>query len=136
MSSARQAPDQQSNGANRRLHPRRRIDHLAYASYDRGNGGILINLSENGASFQGIAFVRTAQILDVSFKLPGTGSLIEARGEVVWSNDSEKGGGLRFIDLTEEPRQRLSEWLAGDASSSTHFAEPARSPIEPHAALI
>src|SRR5258706_2061110 len=136
MSSTPQTPDQQSNRENRRLHARRRIDPLAYASFGPGNGGILINLSESGASFQGIAFVRTAQILNVSFKLPGTGSLIEARGEVVWSNDSEKGGGLRFIDLSEEARQRLSEWLAGDASSSTNFAEPARSPIEPAGTLI
>jgi TonB family protein len=136
MSSTPQTPDQQSNRENRRLHARRRIDYLAYASFGPGNGGILINLSESGASFQGIAFVRTAQILNVSLKLPGTGSLIEARGEVVWSNDSEKGGGLRFIDLSEEAHQRLRDWLASDGSSSANFAEQVTPRTEPARTLI
>src|SRR5882724_4323470 len=136
MPSTPQTPGQQSNREDRRSHARRRIDHLAYASFGPGNGGILINLSESGASFQGIAFVRTAQTLDVSFKLPGTGSLIEARGEVVWSNDSEKGGGLRFIDLSEEARQRLREWLASDGSSSSNFAEQVTPRTEPARTLI
>ena len=136
MPSTPQTPGQQSNREDRRSRPRRRIDHLAYASFGPGNGGILINLSESGASFQGIAFVRTAQTLDVSFKLPGTGSLIEARGEVVWSNDSEKGGGLRFIDLSEEARQRLREWLASDGSSSSNFAAQVTPRTEPASTLI
>jgi protein TonB len=136
MSSIPNPPNQQNKNENRRLHARRRIDHLVYASFGPGNGGILINLSEGGASFQGIAGVRTGQLLDLSFKIPGTGSLIEARGEVLWSNDSGKGGGLRFTDLSEEARQRLSEWLANDAPSSTKLGEQVTSSAEPASTLI
>jgi TonB family protein len=122
MSSTPQAPSQHPKNENRRLHARRRIDQLTYATFGPGNGGILINLSEGGLSFQGIGVVRREQLLPLSFKLPGTGSPIEAQGEVVWSNDSGKGGGLRFIDLSEEARQRVKKWLADDASSSANFA--------------
>jgi TonB family protein len=136
MSSTPQTPGRQPKNEKRRLHVRRRIDHLTYASFGPGNGGILINLSEGGASFQGIAGVRTGQLIDLSFKLPWTDSPIEARGEVVWSNDSGKGGGLRFINLSEEMRERLKKWLGNNLYSSANFAEHATSPTKPASTLI
>jgi len=107
---------------NRRSHARRRIDQLTYADFGPGNGGIVMNLSEGGLSFQGIGAVHKGQLINLSFKLPGTGSQIEAYGEVVWSNDSGKGGGLRFVDTTEEACERIREWLANDDSSAGNFA--------------
>jgi protein TonB len=136
MSSTPQTPNQHPKNEKRRLHARRRIDQLVYASFGPGNGGILLNLSHGGASFQGIAGVRTGQLIDLSFKLPGADSTIEARGEVLWSNDSGKGGGLRFIDLSDEARQRLSEWLGGDAPSSANFAEEVTSSPAPAGTLM
>ena len=118
------------------MHVRRRIDHLTYASFGPDNGGILLNLSEGGASFQGIAGVRTGQLIDLSFKLSGMGAPIEARGEVVWSNDSGKGGGLRFIDLSEEARQQLKKWLGNSAFSPGNVAEQVTSPAKPASTLI
>lgn len=122
MSFAPQAFGQHPKKENRRLHARRRIDQLIYANLGPGNGGIVMNLSEGGLSFQGIGVVRREQVILLSFKLPGTDAQIEANGEVVWSNDSGKGGGLRFVDLSAEARQRLKEWLANDAFSSANFA--------------
>src|SRR6202011_468336 len=109
MSFTPQAFGQQPKKENRRLRARQRIDQLTYANFGPGNGGIVMNLSEGGLSFQGIGAVHKGQLINLSFKLPGTGSQIEAYGEVVWSNDSGKGGGLRFVDLSEEARQRIKE---------------------------
>jgi TonB family protein len=128
MSFTPQAFGQQPKNENRRLHVRRRIDQLTYADFGPGNGGIVMNLSEGGMSFQGIGAVRKGQVIRLSFKLPGTSSPVEAYGEVVWSNDSGKGGGLRFIDMSEEARQRIKEWLANDDSSSADFAEQVTPP--------
>jgi TonB family protein len=124
-----QAFGQQPKKENRRLHARRRIDQLTYADFGPGNGGIVMNLGEGGLSFQGIGAVRKGQVIRLSFKLPGTGSQIEACGEVVWSNDSGKGGGLCFVDLSDEARQRIKEWLANDDSSSANFAEQVTPPV-------
>jgi len=115
----------------RRLHIRQRINQLTYASFGPGNGGILLNVSEGGLSFQGIGVVRQKQLIDLSFRLPGTDSPIEARGEVVWANESGKGGGLRFVDLSERARQPIKQWLANDVSSSSNFAAPVPLPPGP-----
>lgn len=118
MSSTPLARDQHPKNENRRLHARRRFELLTYATFGPENGGILINLSEGGLSFQGVGIVGRDQFIRLNFTLPGMTPHIEATGQVVWSNDSGKGGGLRFLDLTEETRQRVKEWIAGDASSA------------------
>src|SRR6202158_2062425 len=123
MSSTPLAHGQPPKKENRRLRPRRRIDEITYARFGPGNGGILLNLSEGGASFQGVGVVGRDQLIRLNFKLPGMSYQIEATGEVVWSNDSGKGGGLRFLDLTEETRKRVKEWIANDASSAGSFAK-------------
>src|SRR5689334_21907363 len=130
MSSTPQATGPQANSENRRLHPRRRIEQLTYATFGPGNGGILINLSEGGLSFQGIGVVRKGQLIPLSFSLPGSGVRIEAQGEVAWSNNSGKGGGLYFVDLSEETRQKLREWLASDIPASPNYVRvtPPRRP--------
>ena len=130
MSSTPQATGRQGNSENRRLHPRRRIEQLTYATFGPGNGGILINLSEDGLSFQGIGVVRKGQLIPLSFSLPGSGARIEAQGEVVWSNNSGKGGGLHFVDLSEEARQKLREWLVSDIPATPNYVRvtPPRRP--------
>src|ERR1700738_3263814 len=112
MSSAPLDRNQQSKSENRRVHVRRRIEQLTYAKFGPDNGGILINLSEGGLSFQGVGVVGRDELLHVNFTLPGMPPQIEATGQVVWSNDSGKGGGLRFLDLNEETRNRIKEWIA------------------------
>jgi TonB family protein len=121
MSSMPLARDQHPKNENRRLHPRRRFEQLTYATFGLENGGILINLSEGGLSFQGVGVVGRDQLIRLNFALPEMNTHIEATGQVVWPNDSGKGGGLRFIDLTEEMRQRVKEWIARDASSAGTF---------------
>jgi TonB family protein len=134
-SSTPQTPRQSSPEEDRRSHLRRKIDQLTYASFGAGNGGILLNLGEEGASFQGIGAVRTGQLVDLTFKLPGTESQVEVRAEVVWSNESGKGGGLRFIALSEAARQQIREWLAS-GESTTNFAEEPAPDTEPVSSLI
>jgi TonB family protein len=116
MSSAPLDRNQQSKSENRRVHVRRRIEQLTYAKFGPDNGGILINLSEGGLSFQGVGVVGRDELLHVNFTLPGMPPQIEATGQVVWSNDSGKGGGLRFLDLNEETRNRIKEWIARNGS--------------------
>jgi TonB family protein len=121
MSATHLARDQHLQNENRRLYARRRFEQLTYATFGPGNGGILLNISEGGLSFQGVGIVAKDQFVRLNFKLPGMNTHIEATGQVVWSTESGKGGGLRFPDLPEETRQRVREWIAGDASSAGPF---------------
>lgn len=121
MSSMPLARNQHPKNENRRLHARRRFEQLTYATFGLENGGILINLSEGGLSFQGVEVLGMDQLVHLNFKLPEMNTHIETTGQVVWPNDSGKGGGLRFINLTEEMRQRVKQWIARDASSAGTF---------------
>src|SRR5262245_52406148 len=85
----------------RRAHARRKVDDLAYVSCGPDNGGILLDISEGGLGFQGVGSLSDGKTLELRFMLPGLSSPIETSGELAWSTDSKRGGGLRFVDLDD-----------------------------------
>jgi TonB family protein len=104
---------QPSQTDNRRHHQRRRLDRLAYVDFGPDNGGMLIDVSEGGLSFQGVGPVGRGQPLQLRFTLPGINSKpIEATAELVWTNSTGKGGGLQFLEISDEARVRLQEWIS------------------------
>jgi TonB family protein len=113
-------------GENRRMCPRRKIERLAYVDFGPDNGGMLIDISERGLSFQGVGRVTKGQPLHLRFTLPGAGGRrVEATAELVWSNTSGKGGGLQFIEITESARDQVRQWiLSGGASASDSWRRP------------
>ncbi|HEY1866384.1 MAG TPA: energy transducer TonB, partial [Candidatus Acidoferrales bacterium] len=51
--------------------------------------------------------------LHLRFTLPGINSKpIEATAELVWTNSTGKGGGLQFVEIAEEARVRLQQWIS------------------------
>ncbi len=99
--------DTQRRDGDRRLHPRRRLDRLSYIDFGSDNGGMVIDISEGGLSFQGGGPFWKHQSLRLRFLLPGLSSkLIEATGrDVVQANRTGKGGGLQFVEISEEARK-------------------------------
>jgi TonB family protein len=91
------------------------------------NGGILVNLSEGGVGFQSVAPLELGQTMILKFKLPGEKNHLESRAEVVWSNESGKSGGLRFVELSADARAQIRAWAenesAGEAAPEIHPAE-------------
>ncbi|HEY4816405.1 MAG TPA: PilZ domain-containing protein, partial [Candidatus Acidoferrum sp.] len=88
---------------------RKRTDQLLYAEFGPENGSILLNLSEEGCSFQSMAPVREEQLrFSVSV---GDGRKLEGDGQMVWSDTAKKIGGLRFVNPSEELREQVREWL-------------------------
>ncbi len=94
----------------RRVHGRRRMDGLAYVDLGPDNGAILIDLGEGGLAFQSVAPVALDQAVLLKFKLPGSTDFIESYAEIVWLNESGKGGGLRFVELRSELREQIGAW--------------------------
>lgn len=73
----------------------------------------IINLSQGGL---GVQFppsrpIATRAAVRCRFALPPAGTLIEVKGEVVWSN-SEGRAGLQCQGVSPRDRQNLEEWLA------------------------
>ena len=123
--------------AGRRFHARRSVDGLAYVEFGPDNGAILIDLGEGGLSFQSVMPVSLNQALLFKFNVPGGSNHIDGYAEVAWMNQSGKGGGLRFVELSADAVAQIREWTgvlsapeAGDlcafASSDGAGSSPAQ----------
>jgi TonB family protein len=104
-----------SRAVNRRKHARKEPSQLTFIDLGRDNGGLLIDVSEGGLGFEGILRLSDGEVLSLEFKLPSTNSFIRGTGQFVRSNESSRGGGLRFVNLSEEDRRQIRQWIAQEA---------------------
>jgi PilZ domain len=88
---------------------RKRTDQLLYLELGDANGGIILNLSEEGCNFQAIGPVLEKD-LPFEFALGG-GQQIHGKGQITWLDGTRKLGGLRFNGLSAEQRQQIRTWL-------------------------
>ena len=100
----------------RRRSIRQKPHSPVYASFNRPETGIVVDLSELlDLNEEGFA-VQTGEKLEVNraltlcLELPETKSYIHGSGQVIWSDDTGRGG-IRFAALPENSRRILKEWL-------------------------
>jgi hypothetical protein len=92
------------------MHYRHPIHSLVYVNLGEGNGGIIRNLSEDGAAIQAVAALQPNQFHPMRFDLLSPRTRIEVRGRVTWANPSGQAG-LRFLDLSPTRRRLLNDWV-------------------------
>lgn len=119
--------------AQRRLY-RHPLYSLVYVTLDHENGGILRDLSEEGAAVQAVGALRAGQVVRMRFDLMAPRQTparvrVDVVGQVAWANPSGQAG-LRFTDLQPETRQQMNEWIFGNllaaiAQASPVLADPA-----------
>jgi PilZ domain len=88
---------------------RRRTQQLVYLELGRENGGVMLNLSQEGCSFQAISPVKCGETR-FAFQVSG-GRRIAGDAEVMWVDDTGVVGGLRFLNLPQETQQQICLWL-------------------------
>ncbi len=93
-----------------RLHYRHPIQSLVYVTLDEGNGGIIRNLSQDGAAIQAVAALRPGQSLRMRFDLLNPRARVDVHAEVSWANRSGQAG-LRFVDLSAQTTRQLNDWI-------------------------
>src|SRR5579864_5262713 len=91
---------------------RHRVAGLMYLDLGSENGGFPINISEDGMAFQGVRPLEQNEEICIKFKLDGVAELVTTKAKVVWLTETRKGGGLHFIDLPEDSRRQINEWIA------------------------
>jgi TonB family protein len=96
----------------RRTHVRRRVLSLEYIDLGSSNGGILLNLSEGGMYVQAVASLSADDIPQIGFRLPDSGYLVKTDAKIAWVGESKKDAGIRFLNLPEEARLKIREWVA------------------------
>jgi len=92
----------------RRHSPRVQLDQLAYLNIEPDNGGIVLNVSEGGLCFRSMGMIESESPLRLS--LQESNRKIDIPGELVWTDEVKKCGGVRFSTLTKEARGRISDW--------------------------
>ncbi len=83
----------------------------------------IVDLSEGGIFIKSSILWEPGQLFDLTFKLPGTNKVIETKGEVARaedkyfldnfskSDDPTPGMGIKFIEMSEEDRQILRQFI-------------------------
>lgn len=111
----------------RRRSPRISLAALAYITFESNCGGIVLNISDEGLCFHTIAPVERSDA--IRFWFSAGGRQIEASGQLVWTDQTRKTGGLRFNALSAEARQQIRNWIV---QSSDPFAAPRQAaPVPP-----
>src|SRR5258708_37189284 len=107
----------------KRQHIRKRTDQLLYAEFGPENGSILLNLSEEGCSFQSLAPVRGEQVrFSVSV---GDGHKLEGDAQMVWSDTGKKTGGERVLNPPQPLREHVRAWLDKTLGTTVGEHDPA-----------
>jgi hypothetical protein len=115
----------------RRQAPRMTVEALTYITLEPGNGGMILNVSEGGICFR--AAIPVLKTGTLHFRLSEPNVRIEADGELAWSDETLKKGGLRFTNLSAETRQQIRHWINQPAMLRTadhRFAPPLPTPRE------
>jgi len=144
-SSAR-LPDSVPDSSNRerRRWIRQKLYTPVYASFNGPQTGMVVDLSELLDLHEEGFAVQTGERLEVKravtlcLDLPETQSFIHGCGEVVWSDDSGRGG-IRFSALSESSKQILREWLfsnllIGCANHAARIEQTSEQRSEQHSA--
>jgi len=117
----------------RRQKTRHAPNSLSYVHLDESNGGILINLSEDGLAVHAAMSVMEDELPRVRLQVPRSAKWLETTARVVWSSDSRRMVGIEFLDLQEETRKQIREWIAHESGEDIQgHDEPAAHHHEVH----
>ena len=110
----------------RRLHVRQRIDALVYLDIGADNGGIVLNLSDEGLRFQAVGPLDKQSELRLRIKMPGSKTRIDVTAQIAWLSDSKRQAGVRFLDLQPGESVQIQEWIRSQASSRAPWEEASK----------
>jgi uncharacterized protein (TIGR02266 family) len=111
-------PAQAKVGTDRRAHTRATLKtSVHFGSESNFYTGFTQDVSAGGLFVATHNVVPMGTVIDLVFSIPDKGPPITVQGEVRWaaeynpSSDCSPGLGLRFVDLPEENRARIENWI-------------------------
>jgi hypothetical protein len=96
----------------RRRHQRLVPESPLFARVEGSKGGPVLDLSEGGLAFGGVIH---NSVFSMALDLPDGNGLIQARAEIAWTSHARDITGVRFVQLADNCRQRLKNWIAARA---------------------
>jgi len=96
----------------RRCVPRKRLGGISYLEFEAGRGGVVLDASEKGLGFRAANAVQQLGPSRIWIWIsPRPEERIEITGSVVWMDDSNKSGGLRFLETGADSSDQIRMWL-------------------------
>ncbi|PYU19534.1 MAG: hypothetical protein DMG30_23955 [Acidobacteria bacterium] len=102
--------------AERRAQTRLRSTRLILINLADENGGVASDITEDGLALAVAMPLLDVHLPSIQIRFPGSKDWIEACGQIVWTSESKRRAGVRFVDLTEDARRRIRSWIASEAS--------------------
>ena len=96
----------------RRLHPRVLPKTLIYVACGQSNGGMVLNVSDDGMAISMAIPVGDEAYSNLQVRMNGLALSIEVHGRMAWTTKSKKRAGIQLVDVSEEQREQIREWLA------------------------
>ncbi len=112
------------DGRDRRICARQQVKSLAYLDIGADNGGIVLNISETGVAVHAVSVLPPEPLVDLRLQLPRSSKRLETKGKVAWTSGTKKEAGVEFIDLPEEVRLEIREWLASENLEPVYIENP------------
>jgi TonB family protein len=104
--------DRNARAEDRRVHFRQPVRSLAYVELGDGNGGIALNISEGGMAVQAVMSLGGDDLPALRVQLSHSKKQIELKGRVAWTADLRKLAGVQFVDVSDDTRRQLREWIS------------------------
>jgi len=99
----------------RRLQMRTTPASRACVELGNANSGTVLNISETGMAVAAADPLIVDDYLPrIRLLLPSSGQSIELSAQIVWLAESKKSAGIRFVDLTADARNQISNWIASE----------------------
>ena len=119
----------------RRLHYRHPIQSLVYVTLDDGNGGIIRNLSQDGAAIQAVGALHPNQTLRIRFDLLNPRTRVDLQARVTWANPSGQAG-VAFLHLSPQVRRQVNDWIFLSLFRGLQQATHVLTPAEPEELIL
>jgi len=96
----------------RRFYPRVTPSSPIYIAFGSNNLGTLLNVSENGFSVGTPNPLDLNSVYRVYLSLDGAPSAITVSVRTVWTSQGQNGAGIQLLDLSEQDREQIRNWVA------------------------
>jgi hypothetical protein len=107
----------------RRFYPRVTPSTPVYVAFGPNNLGTLLNVSENGLQVATPAPLDLNSVYRVFLSLDGVTSAITVSVRTIWTDKSHNSSGIQLLDLSEQSREQIRNWVAVQTSRNENLNE-------------
>jgi hypothetical protein len=105
----------------RRFYQRVTPSSPIYVAFGPNNLGTLLNVSENGLLVATPSGLDVNSVFRVFLTLDGSPSAITVSVRTIWTDKSQNSSGIQLLDLSEQNREQIREWVAAQTYRSEHL---------------